>query len=111
MIFFGFYLPKIKTSVKMMSFFSPDADIVQNYTWLEEKLGPLVPLELVICFDNSKLYQNSYRTSERLELINLISEKLKSELSEEVGGTLSVALFAPDATELTSQTATRSATT
>ncbi len=103
MIFFGFYLPKIKTSVKMMSFFSPDADIVQNYTWLEEKLGPLVPLELVICFDNSKLYQNSYRTSERLELINLISEKLKSELSEEVGGTLSVALFAPDATELTSR--------
>ncbi|MGN1064276.1 MAG: MMPL family transporter, partial [Thermoguttaceae bacterium] len=39
----------------------------------------------------------------RLELINLISEKLKSELSEEVGGTLSVALFAPDATELTSR--------
>ena len=103
MAFFGFYLPKIKTSVKMMSFFSPDADIIQNYTWLEEKLGPLVPMELVVCFDNSKLYQNSFRTSERLELINKISEKLKSELSEDVGGTLSVALFAPDASELTSK--------
>ncbi|MBP5622911.1 MAG: MMPL family transporter, partial [Thermoguttaceae bacterium] len=103
MIFFGFYLPKIKTSVKMMSFFSPDADIIKNYTWLEEKLGPLVPMELVVCFDNGKLYQNSFRTSERLELINKISEKLKSELSEDVGGTLSVALFAPDASELTSK--------
>ncbi len=103
MIFFGFYLPKIKTSVKMMSFFSPDADIIQNYAWLEEKLGPLVPMELVVCFDNSKLYRNSFRTSERLELINKIGQKLKSELSEDVGGTISVALFAPDATELTSK--------
>ena len=103
MIFFGFFLVKIKTSVKMMSFFSPDADIVQNYTWLEDKLGPLVPLELVICFDNSKLYPNSYHTSDRLELINYINKKLKSELAEDVGGTLSVALFAPDASELTAK--------
>ncbi|MDO5308599.1 MAG: MMPL family transporter [Planctomycetia bacterium] len=103
MIFFGYYLPKIKTSVKMMSFFSPDADIVQNYTWLEDKLGPLVPLELVICFDNDKLYNESFRTVERLELINELSEKLKSTLSEDVGGTLSVALFTPDLSEVTSK--------
>ncbi len=103
MVFFGFYLTKIKTSVKMMSFFSPDADIVQNYTWLEDQLGPLVPMELVVCFDNSKLTENSFRTSERLQLINKINKKLKSELSEDVGGTLSVALFAPDASELTSR--------
>lgn len=103
MIFFGFYLTKIKTSVKMMSFFSPDADIVQNYNWLEEKLGPLVPMELVVCFDNSKLTKNSFRTAERLELINKINKQLKEKLSEDVGGTLSVALFAPDASEMTSR--------
>ena len=100
MIFFGFYLPKIKTSVKMMSFFSPDADIVQNYTWLEDKLGPLVPMELVICFDNKKLSSESFRTAERLELIDKLSEKLKTELSEDVGGALSVALFAPNPEEM-----------
>lgn len=103
MIFFGYYLPKIKTSVKMMSFFSPDADIVQNYTWLEEKLGPLVPMEMVLCFDNSKLYNISYRTGERLELVDRISEKLKTELSEDVGGALSVALFTPDINEMASK--------
>ena len=100
MVFFGYYLPKIKTSVKMMSFFSPDADIVQNYTWLEEKLGPLVPMEMVLCFDNSKLYNNSYRTAERLELVDRVSEKLKSELSEDVGGAMSVALFTPNISEM-----------
>ena len=103
MILFGYYLPKIKTSVKMMSFFSPDADIVQNYTWLEEKLGPLVPMEMVLCFDNSKLYNISYRTGERLELVDRISEKLKTELSEDVGGALSVALFTPDINEMASK--------
>lgn len=102
MLFFGVYLDKIKTSVKMMSFFSPDADIIQNYTWLEDKLGPLVPMELVVCFDNSKQPQSALRTSERLELINRIGTKLKTELSEDVGGTLSVALFAPDAGEVVS---------
>lgn len=103
MVFFGLYLTKIKTSVKMMSFFSPDAEIVQNYTWLEDQLGPLVPMELVICFDNSKLSESSFRTAERLELVNRINKKLKTELSEDVGGTLSVALFAPDASEMTSR--------
>ncbi|MBQ4202518.1 MAG: MMPL family transporter, partial [Thermoguttaceae bacterium] len=100
MIFFGAYLPKIKTSVKMMSFFSPDADIVQNYTWLEEKLGPLVPMELVVCFDNDKLYRNSFRTAERLALIEKLVEKLKTDLDEDVGGALSVALFTPNVDEM-----------
>lgn len=101
--FFAYQLPKMKTSVKMMSFFTDDAEIIRNYTWLEEKLGPLVPMELIICFDNSKLYHNSFRTAERLELINKMNERLKAELSEDIGGTLSVALFAPDASELTAK--------
>ncbi len=97
--FFGYYLPQIKTSVKMMSFFAPEAEIIKNYEWLEEKLGPLVPMELVVCFDNQKLNGYSFQTPERLELINQISDQLKAELSEDVGGTLSVGLFAPDASE------------
>ena len=95
MIFLGSYLPHIKTSVKMMSFFSDDAEIIKHYEWLEEKLGPLVPMEVTVCFDNEKMNRYSFGTAERLSLIDSLSEKLKTELAEEVGGTLSVALFAP----------------
>ncbi|MBQ6827503.1 MAG: MMPL family transporter, partial [Thermoguttaceae bacterium] len=96
MIYLGCYLPHIKTSVKMMSFFSDDAEIIKHYEWLEDKLGPLVPMEVTICFDNEKLSRNSFGTAERLSLINSLSEKLKATLADDVGGTLSVALFAPE---------------
>lgn len=95
MIFLGSHLPHIKTSVKMMSFFSDDAEIIKHYEWLEEKLGPLVPMEVTICFDNEKMNRYSFGTAERLSLIDSLSEKLKTELKDDVGGTLSVALFAP----------------
>lgn len=98
--FCAYHLPQIKTSVKMMSFFSSDAEIIKNYTWLEEKLGPLVPMEVVICFDNKKLNNYSFGTADRLSLINRLSENLKRDLPEDVGGTLSVALFAPDVDDM-----------
>ena len=98
--FFGYHLYHLKTSVKMMNFFSDDAEIVKHYGWLEEKLGPLVPMEVVICFDNKKLYPNSYRTAERLELIQRISARIQEELAEDVGGSLSVGLFTPDVSDM-----------
>ena len=103
MAFFGYHLLHIKTSVKMMDFFSKDAEIIRYYTWLEDKLGPLVPMELVVCFDNDKLYNNSYRTAERLELVQRLADKIKAELPEDVGGAMSVGLFTPDVSEMASK--------
>lgn len=100
MVFFGYHLVHIKTSVKMMDFFSKDAEIIRFYSWLEDKLGPLVPMELVVCFDNDKLYDNSYRTAERLELVQRISDRIQKELSKDVGGSMSVGLFTPDISEM-----------
>ncbi|MDO5552901.1 MAG: MMPL family transporter [Planctomycetia bacterium] len=96
MVFLAFNLTNIKTSVKMMAFFSPDADIIANYNWLEGHLGPLVPMEVVVSFDNKRLDRNTYGTASRLSLINHISERLQEDLAEDVGGTLSVGMFAPD---------------
>lgn len=96
MAFFAWNLPKIKTSVKMMNFFSSDAEIIAHYGWLEEKLGPLVPMELVVSFDNARLPSNVFGTTERLRLVDYIGQTLKAELADEVGGTLSVAMFTPD---------------
>ena len=106
MAFCGYHLLQIKTSVKMMDFFSEDAEIIHFYSWLEDHLGPLVPMELVVCFDNDKLYHNTYRTAERLELVNRISGRIKSELSDNVGGAMSVGLFTPDVTEMTTKGST-----
>ncbi|MDR3110078.1 MAG: MMPL family transporter [Planctomycetaceae bacterium] len=52
---FGYGIFQIKSSVKLMRFFSADSEIIQHYTWLEDKLGPLVPMEVVLRFDNTKL--------------------------------------------------------
>ena len=102
MLFFGAYLPVLKPSVKMMNFFSPDADIIAHYTWLEGKLGPLVPMEVVLCFDNARLSPEQYSIADRLTLVNDICHALQDNIRDKndgepiIGGALSVATFMPD---------------
>ena len=54
MVFFAVGVNWVKTSVKLMKLFSPDAEIIPHYAWLEDQLGPLVPMEVVVRFDNQK---------------------------------------------------------
>ena len=104
MIFFGIGLTQIKTSVKMMRFFSSDSEIIHHYTWLEEHLGPLVPMEVVIRFDNEKLMsendRSKMRTLDRLRLIEKICDQLRSELGENIGGVMSAETFMPPSEQL-----------
>ena len=105
---FGLYgntrlgLPGIQTSVKLMKFFSPDAQIIHDYAWLEEHLGPLVPMEIVIRVDNQKarLHANGkdqrLSTVDRLRLVENVERSV--EQLPDVGGALSAATFAPDIT-------------
>ncbi|MCL2709745.1 MAG: MMPL family transporter [Planctomycetaceae bacterium] len=104
MIIFGFGLTQIKTSVKMMRFFSSDSEIIHHYTWLEERLGPLVPMEIVVTFDNGEL--NSVPNPEwndtlkRLWLVEEICNKLQSDLGENIGGVMSAATFMPSSDQI-----------
>ncbi len=41
-------LPKLNTSVHLIKLFDGDAKIIRDYAWLEDNLGRLVPMELVI---------------------------------------------------------------
>lgn len=84
-------LPKLEFSVKLMKFFTKDTTIVRDYTWLENQLGPLVPMEVVIKFDNET---NKESMSERLRLIQKVSEKAKAH--DEVGGVISAVTVTPD---------------
>ena len=104
MIIFGLGLTQIKTSVKMMRFFSSDSEIIHHYTWLEERLGPLVPMEIVVKFENGPL--NSVpnpewnNTLKRLWLVEEVCEKLQSDLGENIGGVMSASTFMPSSDQI-----------
>ena len=93
MVFLGYGLCQIKTSVKMMRFFSPDSEIIAHYTWLEEQLGPLVPMEVVLRFENENCGMNTF---ERMQYVDQVCKDIRKALPEQVGGVMSAATFAPD---------------
>lgn len=86
----GFGLTRVKTSVQLMKLFSPEAKILQDYAWLEENLGPLVPMEVVVRIEDDAPLD----FLERMQLVRRIQTQL--ETIPDLGGTLSAATFAPD---------------
>lgn len=80
----------VETSVKLMRLFSPQATIVRDYAWLEENLGELVPVEVILRIDEQKC---------RLSLMDQIrmTEQVRSAVAEmpEVGSALAASTFAP----------------
>jgi predicted RND superfamily exporter protein len=93
LVFFAVGLTQIKTSVDLMGFFSDDAEIIAHYRWLEEKLGPLVPMEVVIKFDNEKCDLSTLR---RMRLVHQVEQQIEQSLPRQVGGAISAAMMAPD---------------
>ena len=85
-------LPHIETSVKLMKYFSSDAEIIHHYTWLEDQIGPLVPMEVVITVDNQKC---DLSVLERMRLVADVERTIEDDLPA-VGGAMSAAVFAPD---------------
>jgi len=80
---------QITTSVKLMRLFSPKARIIQDYAWLEEKLGPLVPMEVVIKVDRDRA------KLDLLDQIKLISEVQHAiQQLPDVGSVVAVPTFA-----------------
>ncbi len=45
-------LPWLKPSIRIETLFLPDSRIMQDYRWLEDQIGPLVPIEVLVSFDN-----------------------------------------------------------
>ena len=85
----SFGIPYIKGSVKLQNRFSERTKIIQDYEWLEQNLGPLVPLEVVVTFDK-KSELPSWRQM-------LLIERIESDLLKEGCGSasLSAATFKP----------------
>jgi hypothetical protein len=80
-----------ETSVKLMRLFSPNARIIQDYAWLEEKLGPLVPMEVVIRVDRKTCQLD---TLERMTFVSNVQKAIMQ--LPEVGSTMAAPTFAPN---------------
>ena len=93
MVFFAFGLLRVETSVKLMKLFSPEAEIIHHYGWLEHHLGPLVPMEVVLTIDNEEC---NLTFVDRMRIAQEIEEAIEEKLSKDVGGALSAATFAPN---------------
>ena len=104
-------LTNTKSSIELLKLFDSGAKILKDYAWLEENLGKLVPLEIVVRFDSEiqsgdpnsvSLGPDSLRLSflERLETIVLMQKMIDERFGEAgsniIGNSLSAASFAPE---------------
>lgn len=90
MIFCGMGLTKINTSIKLTKLFSSNAPIIHHYEWLETRLGPLVPMEVIIKVDPEV---SGMTFLERMELIDRIQKRMLD--IKDIGNTMSAVTFAP----------------
>ena len=95
LVFSAFGLMRTTTSIKFERMFRPHSEIIRNYGWLEEHLGPLVPIEVVVQLDEDA----PMSTLDRIELIREMSAAIRD--IPGAGGTMSAAVFCPDAPPVT----------
>ena len=82
-------LARLKSTVKLQHRFAEKSKIIGDYRWMEEHLGPLIPLEIVVGFDAS----TALGFFEQMETVAGLERRL-AEL-DDVGATMSAATFAP----------------
>jgi predicted RND superfamily exporter protein len=98
-------ITKIETSVHLLKLFAPEVDIIEDYTWLEENVGNLVPMEVVLRVDPARTRNSDeplmsddgrFRMTflERMEMVARIQQSV--ERLPEVGKALSMVTFAPN---------------
>jgi hypothetical protein len=91
MLVCGLGLFRTSTSIKLTKLFSPSAQIIHDYQWLEDNLGPLVPMEVIVKIDTGK---NDMSMLEKMELIDRIQTQMQK--IEHMGSTMSAVTFAPE---------------
>ena len=84
-------LTRLETTVRLHDLFFPSAKILQDYKWIEERLGPLVPVEVVISLP--KPDGKEQPLLEQLRLVETVRTALQK--VDGVEATLSASTFAP----------------
>ena len=84
----------VKTTVNLMSLFSPHAQIIDRLSLAGRKTGDMVPMEVVLRLDEPTC---KLTLVERLELVGRIQDGDRADLPQ-VGRTTSAVTFVPDLT-------------
>lgn len=82
----------IRTSVGIDRLFPPDSRVIRDTAWIEQQVGPLGPVEIVLQFTNTA----GLRAAERLDLVADVTAAMRQ--LPAVSRTVSAELFAPDET-------------
>jgi len=82
--------PRLRTSVSIDTLFTPESRVIRDYEWLERKIGPLAPVEVVLRFDPDA----TMRAAERLDLVREVGDAIGA--LPGVTGVLSAATFLPE---------------
>lgn len=105
----GFGLSRTKSSIDLLKLFDSRAKILRDYRWLEDNLGKIVPLEIVVRFPvvtlpGNDIPENDYNWNalsfvQRLETVirlqSLIDRQFGPSGEDLVSRSLSAASFAP----------------
>jgi hypothetical protein len=115
----GWGITRINTDVQLLKMFDADAKIIRDYRWLEENMGKLVPMEVVVrvapdCLrDTRDAAPDAERSPERLsqellsltflermEVVKYVQEVLEHRFGDKgqgiVGQAMSAVTFAPE---------------
>ncbi|MCG8583751.1 MAG: MMPL family transporter [Pirellulales bacterium] len=87
---------QVRTSAKLEDLLPDSSHLIQSYAHLQEQIGPLVPVEVVVRFDDRDP-EDRNELLRRLELV----EALRAKIDEQphVGGTIAASTFLPEIPE------------
>jgi predicted RND superfamily exporter protein len=85
----GAGLPMLRSSVAIDTLFTPESVILKDYAWIENRIGPLAPVEVIVEFGAD----SPLRPAARLDLVEHIAEVLGRQPG--VSGVFSAASFFP----------------
>ncbi|NOY42763.1 MAG: MMPL family transporter [Planctomycetes bacterium] len=98
---------RIETSVSLLKLLDEDTDLIHDYAWLEQNLGNLVPMEVILTVpperrrtpdEHAEADGQRYRLTmlERLNMVRMIKNRM--EKLPEISRVMSVATYTPEST-------------
>ncbi len=85
----GWGLFSIQTSIKLRALFSPHDRVLADYAWLEGRLGPMVPVEVIVHFRAD----SQVDFLRRIEVVHAVAGSVRR--TDHVQGVMSAATFTP----------------
>ncbi len=76
LVVFAYGVTRVDTTVQLLKLFRSDAKVLKDYAWMEENLGKLVPMELLVKVD-ADIQQRRTRDGEEPTNAELVDSDLK----------------------------------